>query len=306
MDVRPLGSTGLLVSAIGLGTVKLGRNRGVKYPGGDGFALPTDEQALALLKAAAEQGVNLLDTAPAYGHAEARLGELMHRAAWLGGRDRWVVCTKVGEEFDNDTGESRFDYSPGHCRASVERSLRRLRTDVLDLVLVHSDGRDEWIIDRTGVLDELRRLRRQGLIRAVGMSVKTLDGALQAVRAADEPGDAGGAGGGGGGGGTGSGGGCEVVMLEHSPAHHRCGLGIDAARLRGAGVLVKKALGSGHLDDLLNKIPPDLRLASQSSVEAALRYVFARPGVSSVVVGTSRTEHLLANAEACRRALASV
>lgn len=286
MDLRPLGRTGLLVSPIALGTVKLGRNRGVKYPGGDGFALPSDEQALTLLTAAADAGINLIDTAPAYGVSEERLGFLLSKARWLGGRDRWVLSTKVGEEFDAATGESRHDFSPRHVRFSVERSLRRLGTDVLDVVLVHSSGDDEWIIARSGALEMLRQLQREGKVRAVGMSPKTLDGALQAVRSSSD-----------------YGGSCDVVMIEYSAVSRQAGLAIDAARLRGAGVLIKKALGSGHLDEVLARTPPEMRTRSQSTVEAALRFVMAKPGVGSVVLGTASPEHLRANAAACVRAM---
>ena len=67
--LRTLGRTDIAVSALGLGTVKLGRNRGVRYP--QPFALPDDRAARALLDAARELGVNLLDTAPAYGASSA-------------------------------------------------------------------------------------------------------------------------------------------------------------------------------------------------------------------------------------------
>src|SRR5690554_4390721 len=110
---RPLGNTGLQVSPLGLGTVKIGRNQGVKYP----------------------SGINLPDTAPAYGTSEERLGPLLQ-----GQRQDWVLCTKVGEEFVD--GQSRFDFSAAHTRFSVQRSLQRLHTDYLDLVLVHSSGDD--------------------------------------------------------------------------------------------------------------------------------------------------------------------
>jgi len=286
MDLRPLGRTGLMVSPLALGTVKLGRNRGLKYPSGDGQPLPSDEQAMALLVAAADAGINLIDTAPAYGLSEERLGNLLAASRWLGGRDRWIVSTKVGEEFDPATGESRFDFSPRHVRYSVERSLRRLQTDVLDLVLVHSGGDDEWVIARSGALETLRQLQREGLVRAVGLSPKTLDGALQAMRSASDYGGA-----------------CDVVMIEYSPVARQGGLGIDAARLRGVGVLVKKALGSGHLEGVLSRTPPEIRAASLGTVEAALRFALGKAGVTSVVLGTSNAEHLRANAEACERAL---
>ena len=88
--LRPLGRTGLQVSALGLGTVKLGRNQDVKYP--RAFELPDDRSAAALLDRARGLGINLLDTAPAYGSSEERLGGLL-----AGQREHWIICSKVGE-----------------------------------------------------------------------------------------------------------------------------------------------------------------------------------------------------------------
>ena len=95
---RPLGSTGLRVSPLGLGTVKLGRNTGVKYP--NQFALPSDGQARELLALARDLGINLIDTAPAYGTSETRLGPLLQ-----GQRQDWVVCTKVCLLYTSDAAD---------------------------------------------------------------------------------------------------------------------------------------------------------------------------------------------------------
>src|SRR5690606_10695887 len=93
----------------------------------------------------------------------------------LGNKD-WVIVTKVGEEFDN--GESHFDFSPAHTRRSVERSLQRLGTDYLDVVLVHSDGNDLAIVEQHGTLEALAKMKQEGLIRAFGLSGKTVEGGL--------------------------------------------------------------------------------------------------------------------------------
>jgi len=75
VELRPLGSTGMLVSPLGLGTVKFGRNEQVKYP--RPFAIPDDRRVAELLALALDLGINLLDTAPAYGSSEARIGKLL-------------------------------------------------------------------------------------------------------------------------------------------------------------------------------------------------------------------------------------
>ena len=167
---RPLGSTGIRVSALGLGTVKFGRNAALDYA--RPFDLPSDAEIAKLLATARSRGVNLLDTAPAYGTSEARLGEAIQDC-----RDDWVVCTKAGEEFDGT--RSRYDFSEDHILSSVERSLERLRTDRIEIVLVHSDGRDVAEIEAAGAFRALARLRREGVVAAIGFSGKSVtDGRL--------------------------------------------------------------------------------------------------------------------------------
>lgn len=260
MELRPLGATGLRVGPLGLGTVKFGRNQGVKYP--RPFALPSDREALALLELAWDLGINLLDTAPAYGVSEERLGRLLRRC-----RRDWVIATKVGEEFQD--GVSRFDFSAAATRASVERSLRRLEVEVLDVVLIHSSGDDLAILEREDVLPTLRELQQAGLVRAVGMSSKTVGGGLRAVEC------------------------CDLVMVTCNPDQLEELSVIRAARSAGKGVLIKKALLGGHLD----------RVTDDDPVLAALRLIHAEPGASSVVVGTLNPVHLRANATATERAL---
>jgi len=261
MQIRPLGKTGLVVSALGLGTVKLGRNTGIKYPGGNGFALPTDEQAAELLRTAAECGITLIDTAPAYGTSEERIGALMAANRWFGGRDRWIVCSKAGEEFDAATTTSRFDFSPAAIRASIDRSLRRLRIDTVDIVLLHSDGRDEWIIRDSGALEALGDAQRSGKVRAIGISTKTITGGLLAIEH------------------------CDVVMVTLNTANTGELPVIDAAKKRGVGVLIKKALAGGHATE----------------PRMAIAYAAETAGVSSVIVGSANPNNILINASALAR-----
>lgn len=263
MALRPLGRTGLKVSPIGLGTVKIGRNQKVKYP--RPFDLPDDAAVARLFDAARRLGVNLVDTAPAYGSAEERVGREIARD-----RDRWVVMTKVGEEFEG--GVSRHDFRPEAVAASVARSLARLGTDRLECVLVHSDGADLEIVERLGTLEALAAEKRAGRILSFGMSTKTLEGARAAMATSD------------------------VLMLTYNPLETGDGPAIDEACARGVGVVVKKGLVSGHLDRLPG--------APADPVEAALAFVFGRGEVASVVVGTLSPEHLEADVRAAARVLA--
>ncbi len=242
VDLRPywreLGCTGVVVSPLGLGTVKLGRDRGVKYP--TPVRIPDDDEVIALLAHAHELGINLIDTAPAYGNAEERLGKLMGKAP-----AEWVICTKVGEEFTH--GESSFDFSPGAIRDSVERSLARLRVEALDVVLIHSDGVVELHPEFDDALGELRSLRERGLIRAFGASVKFEEGARRTIERA------------------------QVVMVTLNPGEPDAGEWIKDAEVR-AGVLVKKPLASGHLDRLgENPLEASMRfIFGHPSVTAAI------------------------------------
>lgn len=249
MELRDLGSSGIRVSPLGLGTVKFGRNVQVKYP--SAFDIPDDRAVRAILELARELGINLLDTAPAYGSAQRRLGKLLP-----GPRPDWVIISKVGEIFEQ--GCSRFDFSYDYTVATVEQSLRELQTDYLDCVLIHSNGDDLQILEQEGVLDALRMLKEKGLIRAHGMSSKTVAGGLRVVEEMD------------------------VVMATANLEYDEERPVFEAAARRHKAVLVKKGLMSGHIN-------------GASGVRKAMKHVFSLPGVSSMIIGTIDAGHLREN-----------
>lgn len=257
---RPLGNTGLKVSPLGLGTVKLGRDQGVKYP--NGFSIPDDQAAANLLACARELGINLIDTAPAYGVSEERLGPLLR-----GQRHDWVIVSKVGEEFSQ--GQSHFDFSAQHTRYSVERSLKRLNTDVIDLVLVHSDGNDLDILEHSDVYPTLAALKAEGKIRGFGFSGKTVEGGLVALEQGD----------------------CAMVTFNLNEQAEAAV--IEQAAQQGKAILVKKALASGHIC-LKPEIDP---------IQASFEALFSQRGVSSAIIGTINPTHLTENAACAARVL---
>lgn len=214
MQTCRIGETDIKVSRLGLGTVKFGRTEGVKYP--TTFSLPTDTDITHLLQSAKECGINLLDTAPAYGSSEERLGKLLQDE-----RHDWIISTKVGETFSD--GTSTFDFSPQAILTSVERSLKRLQTDYVDIVLVHSNGDDERIIKEEGVFEALSRLKQAGKIRAFGMSTKTISGGILTLDQAD------------------------IAMVTYNPSYTNEHTVIQHAHTHSKAIFIKKALGSGHL-----------------------------------------------------------
>ena len=260
LSPMPLGSTDILVSPIGLGTVKFGRNKGVKYP--ESFKLPSDQEAMALLAQAKDLGINLLDTAPAYGNSEERLGKLLRNQ-----RKDWIICGKTGEEFIK--GQSQFDFSPEYTQKSVEQSLKKLQTDYIDILLIHSDGNDTDIIKNQGTLEKLAELKQQGKIRAYGMSSKTVEGGLLAVEKSD------------------------VVMVTCNLKHKEELPVIEFANKNKKGILVKKALASGHIAKEIIDNP----------VQASMEFIFSLKGVNSIILGTLNSEHLLQNVTAANKAL---
>jgi aryl-alcohol dehydrogenase-like predicted oxidoreductase len=216
------------LSTIGLGTVKFGRAQGVKYP--TPVRIPTDSEARELLARARDLNITLLDTAPAYGTSEARLGELL-----AGDRNSWTIFTKCGETFED--GASSFDFSPLAIAQSLDRSLSRLRTDFVDGLMLHSDGAIEADLISTGVVDALARAKTSGKVRAVGASTKTLAGALHALEHLD------------------------FVMVTLNPQHTDDMPAIAAATRMRKGVLIKKVFSSGHLAQDPTKRDDCLRFA---------------------------------------------
>ena len=160
LPTRALGTQGLTVSALGLGLMGMSHAYGT--------AAERDErESVATIHRALELGCTFLDTAEAYGPYANE--ELLARAlAALGGdaRDRVVIATKFGFRFE-DGRIAGVDSRPAHVRAAVEGSLRRLRTDRIDLLYQHRVDPDVPIEDVVGAMAELVR---EGKVRWLGLS----------------------------------------------------------------------------------------------------------------------------------------
>jgi aryl-alcohol dehydrogenase-like predicted oxidoreductase len=209
------------VDVIGWGAFKIGRNEGIKYP--VAYELPSEHDAVALVQRIVRMGIRSIDTAPAYGLSERRVG-LALEGLTAQERETVFLATKVGERFVD--GQSMHNFSGPAVASSVMQSLRDLRTAHVDLVWVHSDGNDQQIISDGGVIGELADLRVRGAVGAVGFSAKHVEGARAAL--ADSRIDA--------------------LMLEYHPNKPEMAPVIAEAARSGRGVFIKKPLASGTLD----------------------------------------------------------
>lgn len=283
MRYRQFGTTGLTVSEIGLGAWQLGNAR--DWNG------PDDQESLAVIGAALDAGVTFFDTAPNY--AGGRSGELLGRGL-RGHRDEVVLCTKFGH-----TPEGT-DFSPEALRGSVERSLRQLQTDFIDILLMHSPPRemhDGRLVPHYGLLEELKQ---EGLIRAYGASLDWPD-EIDTVLATTES---------------------KALEVYLSVFHQEPWEATERAGAAGAGSVVKVALESGWLagrygatsvfsDVRARWTPEQIQRRAQlttrflelvpprwTPVQTALRFVLANSGVSTVIPGTKSVTQLAASLRA--------
>ena len=249
---RILGRTGLRIAPISYGAFKIGRNQNTKYE--DSYRLPSEEECEKLLNGVLDAGVNFIDTAPAYGLSETRIGtHISHR------RDEYTLSTKVGETFED--GRSHYGFDSESIKRSVNESLARLQTDHLDVVFVHSDGRDLEIIESGETLETLATLRDQGLLHHIGFSGKTTEGHDTAITSKI----------------------VDVLMVEYNSANSSQSEVIAHANTENVGVMIKKGLGSGTLH-----------------ATEAIPFCLEPQGVCSVVVGSLHHQHISENLRVAR------
>ncbi|MFK3640474.1 aldo/keto reductase [Pseudomonas protegens] len=155
MHKRTLGNSSLEVSALGLGCMGLSH----------GYGPATDtQQAIALIRSAFDRGVTFFDTAEVYG---PYLNEQVVGEALAPVRDQVVIATKFGFTFGEDNKQQILNSRPEHIRVAVEGSLRRLKTDYIDLLYQHRVDPDVPIEDVAGVVKDLIG---EGKVKHFGLS----------------------------------------------------------------------------------------------------------------------------------------
>jgi aryl-alcohol dehydrogenase-like predicted oxidoreductase len=283
---RSFGNTSLEVSVLGLGTAEIG------------FSSTDTSVVSSILDAASEAGINVLDSAAMYGDAEKVLGQLL-----VGRRDDFLIVTKCGRHLPRLTGFSRLlrrarrdvgaalhmpplEWQSDTLRQNIEDSLRRLRTDLIDVVLLHSCS--EEILKRGDCVRVLQRAQAAGKIRYIGYSG---DGAaaLWAVRS----------------------GLFQAIEISVSVADQAAidGL-IPEALSRGLGIIAKRPIANVVWRS--SALPQDTELHvyydrmrvldykftnEPDAIAKALRFTL-RTGVHTAIVGTTSLQHMRSNIKA--------
>jgi aryl-alcohol dehydrogenase-like predicted oxidoreductase len=283
MKYRQLGSTGMKVSEIGFGAWQLGNARD--------WGNMSDNKAVRLVHEALDQGCTFFDTAPNYGAgmSESILGEALN-----GRRTHAVINTKFGHHPDHTV-----NFDSKKIRSSVEGSLRRLKTDYLDSILLHNPP-FECLTGNTDHFMELEALKKEGKILAFGASV---DSAREMEALLDF---------------TGS----EVIEVMFNIFHQEPRQAFKKAAERNVGLIVKVPLDSGWLSgkyeetsvftdirsrwdsnqlkkraELLPAVKEALE-PGETMVQLALRYILHYQEVSTVIPGAKNLEQLTENISA--------
>jgi aryl-alcohol dehydrogenase-like predicted oxidoreductase len=287
---RPLGDSGLDVSVVGLGCNNFGRRIDL-------------EATRAVVDAALEQGVTFFDTANTYGRGQSEefLGEVLH-----GRRDEVTLATKFGMDMGDGKGPRG---SRDYILQAIEASLRRLRTDTIDVYWYH---RPDGVTPIAETLEALDELVRRGSVRAIGASNFSAQQLDEADAVARERGLTR----------------FTAVQNQYSllvvdaerdvlPACERLGIGFVPFFPLASGLLTGKyrrgeagpsgarlsdrdEIASDEQFDLLDALQGYADARDVSLVDVAIGALIARPVVSSVIAGATRPEQVRANAAAAR------
>ena len=292
MRYRRLGRTEVEVSVIGVGTWQLGGEWGKDF---------TPAEVSSMLDRARHLGVNLIDTAECYGD---HVSESLVGQAIAASREQWVVATKFGHRYLGDHDRSQ-QWSADQVIGQLERSLRALRTDYIDLYQFHSG--DRLAFDNDDLWEALRGRVAAGVIRHLGVSLGSNTDVEQVERATEV--------------------GAEVIQVVYSRLDREPEVGVlPGCRRHDLGVLAREALAGGLLT---GTYPPGTRFTDPSDTRSrrpvaeverrltaaqairdaevpddvpmsswAIAWVLANPGVTAVLPGCKSVAQLEANVAA--------
>lgn len=275
MQKRTLGNTGIQISEIAFGGVEIGLPYGIGVK--SEADMLTEADAIKLLHNALDQGINFFDTARLYGESERIMGN-----AFSDRRQEVVLATKCRHLKDPEGKIPSYPELNELVHASLKESLQALRTDYIDLYMVHYADID--LLASEDVLNIFTKLREEGVVRAIGVSVYKTEETRQAIQAQA----------------------WNAVQLPFNLMDQSQGQYFHDAAQRGMGILVRSVLMRGMLSDRMSQLHPALKdvemhLAKYRGLlreglahlpQLATKFALAHPEVSAVLVGIDKQDYL--------------
>ncbi|GGC13978.1 D-threo-aldose 1-dehydrogenase [Parapedobacter defluvii] len=275
MKKRALGNTGIQISEIAFGGVEIGIPYGIGVK--SEADMLTEADAIKLLHNALGHGINFFDTARLYGESERIMGN-----AFFGRRQETILATKCRHLRDSEGKIPPYAALNELVRTSLKESLRALRTDYIDLYMVHYADID--LLANEDVLNLFTKLREEGTVRAIGVSVYKTEETRQAIQAHV----------------------WNAIQLPFNLMDQSQGQYFNDAAQNGIGIIVRSVLMRGMLSDRRAKLHPALKdvethLAKYRELlragftdlpQLATKFALAHPEVSAVLVGIDKQAYL--------------
>ena len=281
MKKRPLGNTGIDVSEIAFGGVEIGMPYGIGVKNTNDML--SEKEAINLLHAALDNGINFFDTARMYGTSENIMGK-----AFKGKRSDVVICTKCRHFLDNKDRIPSHSIVTDIIENSLDESLDALQTDHVEVFMLHQANLD--ILENDGISSVFQNLKKEGKIKATGVSTYTQEETQKAIE-------------------TGL---WDVIQLPFNLMDQRQAAFFAEAKEKGIGLVVRSVLMKGLLSDRGKNLHPALNeveqhisgyinlqdLSGYSLPMLATKFALSFPEISSILVGIDREEYLEQSVEA--------
>lgn len=266
------------VTFLGFGALEIGRNWGM----GSDNERPQEEVAGVVLNTVLDLGINLIDSASAYHRSEERIGKYVSNR-----RNEYVLATKCGEH--SDEPRTYYDFTYNGIAKSIDKSLKLLNTDVIDLLQIHFGPDPEGTLDRGETLRAMQDAQKAGKVKYLGASIDG-DIAKRCILSGD----------------------FDVMQLGYNLFHQGNEENIRLCKERGMGVLIRSGLGNGLLTSRVVNNLDNLREADRIKAEKLLKlvegntdmltalglhFLYENDGISSVIVGTKKPENVKKNFE---------
>lgn len=277
MEKRKLGNTGIEVSVMAFGTVELGIPYGIGVQ--EESQMLTEEVAIQLLSKALDNGINFFDTARQYGKSERLLG-----TAFGSRREEVVIATKCKHLRDKDHKVPTGTELEGAIFSSVEKSLEELRTNYIDVFMLHDS--DEEIMQHPRVISAFENLKKQGVIKASGISTYTPAETKSVIDSHN----------------------WDVVQVPFNLLDQRQNALFNQLEQAQIGVVVRSVLMKGLLSSRgenlhpalkevemhIKKYKPLQKATAMDLPSLATRFVLSFPEVAAVLIGIDKIEFLQA------------